>query len=338
MCYKEAILLAVGKKEGQLTMVEGDEAARRAEGQYGRRRYLPALLVLFALWLTASHAATGVTGQAAVQVPRGHFSPGGSNRVWFDPAGKPLPYTTEDEVLDFMRTARVVQIDEIEEGVSEPRKVLLEKDGIRLHAIFRDVNYDGRGRTTILADGSKVIGFRDSYLFEVAAYELSRLLGLDNVPPTVLRTIGGDHGSLQLWIEGSMSDSVRLKQRKNPPDGTRWSRQMYVMKVFDELIYNTDRNLGNILSDRDWKLWMVDHTRAFRSSHELMSPEQIFRCERNLWENLQKLDEGVAKNRLKKYLGPEEIRGLLKRREKLVSYIRGLIEKYGENQILYAFH
>ncbi len=200
-------------------MVEGDEVARRAEGQDGKRRYLPALIVLFALWLTASPAATGVTGQAAVQVPRGPFPPGGPNRVWLGPGGKPLPYRTEDEVLDFMRTARVVQSDEIEEGVSEPRKVLLEKDGIRLHAIFRDVNYDGRGRTTILADGSKVIGFRDSYLFEVAAYELSRLLGLDNVPPTVLRTIGGDHGSLQLWIEGSMSDSTRLKRRKNPPMG-----------------------------------------------------------------------------------------------------------------------
>jgi hypothetical protein len=33
------------------------------------------------------------------------------------------------------------------------------------------------------------------------------------------------------------------------------------MRAFDQLIYNTDRNLGNLLIDGDWRIWMIDHTR-----------------------------------------------------------------------------
>jgi hypothetical protein len=29
---------------------------------------------------------------------------------------------------------------------------------------------------------------------------------------------------------------------------------MYVCRVFDQLIYNTDRNLGNLVITKDWKL------------------------------------------------------------------------------------
>jgi hypothetical protein len=36
------------------------------------------------------------------------------------------------------------------------------------------------------------------------------------------------------------------------------------MRVFDQLIYNTDRNTGNVLYDTGWRLWGIDHTRAFR--------------------------------------------------------------------------
>ena len=43
------------------------------------------------------------------------------------------------------------------------------------------------------------------------------------------------------------------------------------MRVFDELIANTDRNLGNMLIDRQWKLWLIDHSRAFRLHETLPS-------------------------------------------------------------------
>ena len=56
-----------------------------------------------------------------------------------------------------------------------------------------------------------------------------------------------------------MDEGERLKRKAEDPDKDHWSRQYVIMQVFDQLIANTDRNQTNILYDRDWKLWMIDH-------------------------------------------------------------------------------
>ncbi len=40
---------------------------------------------------------------------------------------------------------------------------------------------------------------------------------------------------------------------------------MYRVPLFDQLIYDTDANLGNVLIGEDWHVWRVDFTRAFRT-------------------------------------------------------------------------
>ena len=64
------------------------------------------------------------------------------------------------------------------------------------------------------------------------------------------------------WDEGQ-----RLKQHAEPPDAEAWNQQMHRMRVFTALVADTDRNLGNVLISADWKLWMIDFTRAFRRTH-----------------------------------------------------------------------
>ena len=39
---------------------------------------------------------------------------------------------------------------------------------------------------------------------------------------------------------------------------------MWHVRMFDQLIYNVDRNLGNLVIDKNWTIWMIDHSRAFR--------------------------------------------------------------------------
>ncbi len=56
----------------------------------------------------------------------------------------------------------------------------MEKDGIRMHAICRDVHVE-RSKMP-LSDGNISFFFRDDIIFECAAYELAKLLGLDTVP------------------------------------------------------------------------------------------------------------------------------------------------------------
>jgi len=255
--------------------------------------------------------------------------------VWLDPEGKPLPFSSDEEVMEFLRTARLVRFKEIPEGVTHPRKALLEKDGVRMHAIFRDVNQDKPRQR--LKDGTVVLNFRDSYIFEPAAYELSRLLGLDNVPPVVLRKLRGKRGSLQAWVENTMTDKSRVSDNITAPDKMLWNRQMWNMRVFDNLIYNTDRNQGNILYDGDWKVWLIDHTRAFRREKELRNPGLVIHCERKFWEKLKSLDEETVRERLKKFLRSSQIKALMRRRDILVEHIQKLIQERGESKVLFVF-
>ena len=259
----------------------------------------------------------------------------GSAGVWLDPEGKPLPFTSDEEVMEFLRTARVIRFKEVPEGVTHPRKALLEKDGVRMHAIFRDVNM-AKSRQR-MKSGAVVMNFRDSYIFEPAAYELSRLLGLDNVPPVILRKLRGKRGSLQAWLEHAMTEKSRASGNIPAPDTMLWNRHRWNMRVFDNLIYNTDRNQGNILYDGDWRVWLIDHTRAFRLEKELRNPELIVQCGRKLWEKLKSLDRETVRARLKKFLRSSQIKALMRRRDKLVQHIQKLIDKNGESKVLFIF-
>jgi hypothetical protein len=107
------------------------------------------------------------------------------------------------------------------------------------------------------------------------------------------------------------------------------------MKVFDALIFNTDRTQENILIDSNWKLWMIDHTRAFRRDDTINSGGALAQCERNLWVRLQALDAAQVRERLKPYLNSAEIDAVLNRRAKLVAYFEDLIRQRGEDAVLY---
>ncbi len=255
---------------------------------------------------------------------------------WLDPEGKPLPFTSDEEVMEFLRTARLIRFRGIPLGVNLPRRALLEKDGVRMHAIFRDVNMDKPMQR--LASGTVVMNFRDSYIFEPAAYELSRLLGLDNVPPTILRKLRGKRGYLQAWLENAMDEERRIRDDLKAPDKVLWSKQIWNMRVFDNLIYNIDRNQGNILIDRNWRVWLIDHGRAFRLEKELRNPELIVQCGRKLWEKLKSLDEETVRERLKKFLRSSQIKALMRRRDILVAHIQKLIEERGENKVLFTLN
>ena len=256
---------------------------------------------------------------------------------WLDVNGDPLPFADDSAVLDFLRTAPVVAETDIGVGVNRSQKLTLEKDGVRAHGIFRQV--DLRRRNHRVGD-RYYFQFADSYLFECAAYELSKLLGLDTVPPAVGRKIRGQQGTLQAWVENTTTQKALREETDIPPSGGinrwRWIMQRQNIYIFDNLIYNEDRNLGNILIEPDWKLWMIDHTRAFRRWKELMNPEQVQFAERSLWEKLQALDETEVRAKLQDFLNPAEMRGLIERTGLLVEHIQKLIDDRGEKAVLFT--
>lgn len=249
--------------------------------------------------------------------------------------GAPLHFADDREVEEFLLAAEVLADEPLPLGITRPRKLLLELGGVRAHAVFRsrhDVDRDVR-----LDDGTRLAFFIDSFKGEVAAYRLSRLLGMRNVPPAVLRRIRRTEGSLQLWLEGARTErAVREEGAAAPAElATRRIRQTWDMRVFDNLVDNIDRNAGNILWSETWDLWLIDHTRAFARRRDLPRPEDVAHCSRRLLAGLEALDEQVLAERLRGLLGPWEIRALLARRDLLVARLRALVAERGETAVLF---
>ncbi len=298
---------------------------------FGRRHPL-AMLVAASLTFAGTLAAQEGAG-AAVAEPRSEAQ--GAAFRWTDPDGKPLPFHSDEELLVFLAAADVKSEKRVTGGVTFPTKILLEKDGIRSDAIFRDINEDRS--TPTFGGGRDDLYFRDNYIYEPAAYQLSLLLGFDNVPPATLRKMDGKSGSVQIWVENAMTPKSMAKQNLQAPDPVQWNKQLQMINVFDALIYNTDRNSGNLLITPDWKIWMIDHTRAFRRHPRLQKPDSLNQCERGLYQRLKTLDEAVVRERLKPYLSPYELDALLERRKLIVERLDKLIAERGEDKVLYNY-
>ncbi len=198
--------------------------------------------------------------------------------------GGRLPFADAAGALEFLRSARVVRCEPMTGGTDRKKLLVeLEQDGVAARAVHR---FGDR-----FEPAAPHGGFVDSYRSELAAYGMDRLLALDRVAPVVERRVCGRRGALQLWIEQAMTEAERLERGIEPPDAAAFDRQLQLMHLFDNLIQNIDRNPGNMLVDRDWRVWLIDHTRAFAGLRELKYPEQLGGCERRLWRRLRGLEE-----------------------------------------------
>lgn len=287
------------------------------------QRVLPAILFLVAVSLCAAgqHAAS----TAGAPPPR----------RFIGPDGKQLPFRNDDDALAFLRTAAVTGSKTTRTGITAPKELLLQGNGTQARAVFR--YGESEIRNSELSGGGRVLLLRDNFIFEPAAYELARLLGIHNVPPALPRKVGSRDGSVQLWIEGAMSEEHRKRHKLQPPDVRRWNRQIHQMHLFDNLIRNEDRHNNNILIDGQWNVWYVDHTRAFQISPELQDASLMITCERGVWERLQKVSDGEIRSLLAPYVSNSAINSLLKRRQKIVQHMQALIVKKGEDKVLFAW-
>jgi len=258
---------------------------------------------------------------------------------FMDVDGHPLPFQSDEELENYLRTAEVEAVSAIPVGVSRPRKVVFSLDGHRVHAVFK--NIDERRRNTrdpTAAGGGRgrvYLMWRDSYIYDLAAYHVDRLLGLDRVPPIVPRKFRGDKGSFQIWLEGTITENSRREKAFEPPEVARFNQQRSTLHVFDNLVANRDSNLGNTLIDGNWRIWFIDCSRCFGTSKDLLYADAITHCDRRLWEALKELDRDEAKAALSPFLTRAEIDALFVRRDKIVGHVQGLIDQWGEDLILF---
>jgi hypothetical protein len=228
----------------------------------------------------------------------------------------PRPAGLPDDVLEHWLTeAEVVSIEELDAGITQPQRVTLQKDGIELRAVFKRLSTDFG-----TMDPKRSVDASDRFQYEIAAYRLDRLLGLDMVPVTVPRTIDGRRGILQFWVDDSINLRTML-ERQLQPDGWCDSQPQYnLMNVFDVLVHNTDRTQENALFTRDWTLVLIDHSLAFRTHQK--RPRLLYQGEFTLppalAERLAALDRETLQEALGAWLHRRQIDALLKRRDQLL--------------------
>ena len=237
------------------------------------------------------------------------------------------PRLSLEQQEEFLKKAKIVRTRGAGKGVTGTTRATLSDGTITHDASIQTI--DQYMQEFKSAKGVE-FNFRDSWRYNVAAYRLDRMLEIGMTPPSIERAYQNKPGAFTWWVDDVLMDEAqRIKTKVSAPDTMVWNQQMWMVRVFDQLIYNVDRNLGNLLIDKAWTVWMIDHSRAFRLIDKLKSPESVTRCDRVLFDKLKALDEKTLKQVMGDYLTGPEIRGVLQRRNELIT----LIEKAGPSAL-----
>lgn len=239
----------------------------------------------------------------------------------------PAPQATPEQaqIERFLSTAQVLsKAQPTERGRNDPWIVILG-DGKTTHrAVFK---YIDRAKPQALAS---------SYKHELAAYALAKLLGLDIVPPVVPRRIENIPGSLQIMVEGCITESERQKQYLVPLDPQAFADAIAEIRVLEHLTHCERSDLGDLLIHKaTWKVCRVDFAEAFVPKAALLAEADIRRCSKRLYERLKSVPVKDIEEALRPNLEKAEIEALLARRKLILDRIGALIKEKGESAVLF---
>ncbi len=241
---------------------------------------------------------------------------------------KPVPdqgNMFQKEMEDYLKKAEIVQVEKDKiMGRTALWEITLDNGEVSRKAYFK---YIDRSRPKIPPD---------SFKYEIAAYELSKLLGLEIIPPSVEREIEGINGSLQIGIKEFITESYRKRSGDIPPDAEKFQRTIEIIRIFENLVYDECNDADDIfIQKEDWKVWRIDFTEAFFPSPELILNCEITCCSRKLYKNLQNISNDLIKTRLFHYLNKKEIEALLERKNIILKKIKKLIKEREEEAVLW---
>jgi len=250
-------------------------------------------------------------------------------------ATAPTPSLTCTEMEEFLRLGKIGAQKSIPKGVTLPRRATLTYKGITHDAAVQTIDIS---RSSYQTAQSTELNFKDSWKFNVAGYELAKILELNMVPPYVERSVGGQMASVSWWVDDSMMEADRHHRKLSVPEVGSWNSQMYAVRVWHQLIYDTDPNLTNLLITKDWQLWIIDFTRAFRLQKDLRDPKDLVKCDRRLLAKLRTLDQDVLlRQRLSRWLTNAEINALAARAARIVEFFDKEVADKGQSAVVYDF-
>jgi hypothetical protein len=245
--------------------------------------------------------------------------------------------TDREKIEEFLKKADISKATEIGEGVTKPWRLYLKMNGEELSGCWKNPQGVQKGHL-------------EGWQYEIAAYQMDKLLGLNMIPPTIEREFDGKKGSFQLWVvtEFSLLDVMEkgIPLPNKNPEATLFNRGKYLARAFDCLIANEDRTQQNILYMKDWRVILIDHSRSFRSKKKYQKrllygkrgskEKQLFRqLPRSFVDRIKALDFDTIKNAVGPYLTDEEINAVLARKKLLLDEIEEMIKEMGQDKVLY---
>lgn len=167
----------------------------------------------------------------------------------------PQPVLNEDQALALLRESVITAAKVIPWGSNYTFAVALETGNQRDHlAIYKP--QAGENPLWDFAPGTL-------YLREHASYLLSKRLGWNIVPPTIIREGPHGIGSVQIYVEPKMDrgDDYEFWRLRTP--------SIERMVLFDYIANNADRKITHCLLDVNDKVWGIDHGLTFNEDPKL---------------------------------------------------------------------
>lgn len=250
-------------------------------------------------------------------------------------SGEPDSILFEGEkAVHFLATAEVIGSEKIEIGVTRPQRLTMTDGEMVKQAVWKTVEVF-RPREK-MSSGRYQLGFRDSYRSEIAAYRLSVLLGLEIVPPTVERELDNERGSLQLWMDDCITERERKEKGLHAPDTEAWNRQMATVRLFHQLIHDTDfNNINNVLVTPDFHILVIDSSRGFYLDRKLRNEDALERFSQSLLDRVEKLEKESLKEALGEWLSGAQITALLHRRDQILDLVQRRVAEQGAEAVLF---
>lgn len=243
---------------------------------------------------------------------------------------------------EFMLSAEIVGEEPLAQGVTKPWKLYLKKGDIEAMAAWKNIDKKLGG------------GVRDSWKYEIAAYRLDKLIGLNAVPPAVEKAFRGKPGALSLWIDSKYDLRTIHEQGIEIPESAlkHLGEMGYVYRLWACLIANNDPTQENIKYTADWRMIFIDHSRAFRSDKEYTEklvfgvngikryqadgrPFLVRRVPRPLFERIKALDSAAIRQAVGPYLSDKEIRAVAARVRLIENEVAEMVRLFGEAEVLY---
>jgi hypothetical protein len=252
----------------------------------------------------------------------------------------PEQIAQRDAQEEFLLTADIVRFEPIGEGVTKPYKLYLKKGDVEAKAAWKNPS-------------GVQFGYLEGWQYEIAAYRLDKLIGLNMVPPAVEREFQGKKGALVHWAENKYSLLKIMEQGIRIPDSAldHTEKMKWLARAWDSLIANEDRTQQNVLYTEDWRIILFDHSRAFRSTKEFTerlmfgrngiklseqgTPFLFRRLPRWFVEKIKALTFEDIKAAVGTALEDKEIKAVLARRDLLLKEVALMVQEQGEAAVLY---